>query len=58
MPDRPVEPAEDQLGGEAACLLHLVCEECGALLTATSGHRPGCSVLQGSQTEEEGGTGG
>jgi hypothetical protein len=32
-------------GGDAACWLHLVCEECGAVVTARDGHRAGCSLL-------------
>jgi len=31
-------------GGDAACWLHLVCEECGAVVTPRDGHRPGCSL--------------
>ena len=34
------EPAEPEEGGEAACYAHLVCPECGAVVT--EGHRPGC----------------
>ena len=33
-----VEP--EDVGGEAACYAHLVCPECGAVVT--EGHRPGC----------------
>jgi hypothetical protein len=31
-------PAE---GGEAACWAHLVCYDCGSMIT--EGHRPGCA---------------
>jgi hypothetical protein len=37
-------------GGEAACLAHLVCPECGAVLDG-SGHAAGCSV--GDEQREE-----
>ncbi len=40
--DQPLAD-EEPLGGEAACLAHLVCPECGAL--RSEGHRPGCAVL-------------
>ncbi len=33
----PFEP-----GGDAACWAHLVCEECGAIIS--DGHRSGCSI--------------
>jgi hypothetical protein len=47
-------PADQELdgeapGGEAVCWLHLVCEECGAVVTATDGHRPDCSLRLGSE---------
>jgi hypothetical protein len=29
-------------GGDAACWLHLVCDECGAVVTSRDGHRPDC----------------
>jgi hypothetical protein len=35
-------PAE---GGEAACWAHLVCYDCGSMLT--EGHRPGCASAPG-----------
>jgi uncharacterized protein YeaO (DUF488 family) len=35
-----VEP--EDVGGEAACFAHLVCPECGAVVT--EGHRPGCEL--------------
>lgn len=38
-------PLCDQ-AGEAPCLAHLVCPECGAVLDG-SGHRPGCSQAEG-----------
>ena len=28
--------------GDAACWLHQVCEICGAVISGTEGHRPGC----------------
>jgi hypothetical protein len=31
----------EERGGEAACYAHLVCPECGCVVT--EGHRPGCS---------------
>jgi uncharacterized protein YeaO (DUF488 family) len=37
----PADPAE---GGEAACFAHLVCPECGAVVS--EGHRPGCKAEQ------------
>ena len=49
--DRPLPPDraerarvprdEGAGGGEAACVAHLVCPDCGAVLDG-SGHRPGC----------------
>ncbi len=38
---------ELELGGEPACWAHLVCEECGAIVT--DGHRPSCSLYDGTQ---------
>jgi hypothetical protein len=35
------ELADEDMGGDAVCLAHLVCEECGAI--TTEGHRAGCS---------------
>jgi len=34
-------------GGEAACYAHLVCPECGGVVT--EGHRPGCSEAPGER---------
>ncbi len=34
-------PAEDD-GGESPCMAHLLCPECGAVVEAGAGHRPGC----------------
>jgi uncharacterized protein YeaO (DUF488 family) len=33
---------ESEEGGEAACFAHLVCPECGAVVT--EGHAPGCNL--------------
>lgn len=30
--------------GDAACWLHLVCEDCGAVVAGADGHRPGCAA--------------
>lgn len=30
-PEQPVQPTEEQDGGETACALHRVCDACGAL---------------------------
>jgi hypothetical protein len=34
--------AEDEQGGDAVCWAHLVCPECGAIVT--EGHRVGCEA--------------
>ena len=39
------EPAEPE-GGEAACFAHLVCPECGAVVT--EGHAAGCGLAAGA----------
>jgi uncharacterized protein YeaO (DUF488 family) len=40
--ERAAEPAgEPSEGGDAACWAHLVCPECGAVISG--GHRPGCT---------------
>ena len=56
VPDRPTDAPEPppptdserdtsiDLGGEAACLLHLVCPACGAVIT--DGHREGCDATE------------
>jgi len=36
----PNEPPEHVVGGESACFAHLVCPECGAVVS--EGHGPGC----------------
>lgn len=46
-PDRRDEPgismiAGERLGGESACYAHLVCQDCGAVVS--EGHRPGCAA--------------
>ena len=41
--NRAAEPAgEPGEGGDAACWAHLVCPECGAMISG--GHRPGCTL--------------
>ena len=40
-PAQDTEAAEAAEGGEAACWAHLVCPECGAIVT--EGHAAGCS---------------
>jgi uncharacterized protein YeaO (DUF488 family) len=40
----PVAPAGQAEGGEAACFAHLVCPECGAVVT--EGHREGCALAR------------
>lgn len=37
----PADLGLPEEGGEAACYAHLVCPECGWVVT--EGHRPGCS---------------
>jgi hypothetical protein len=50
MDEHPADQHPDaEEPGDAACWLHLVCEDCGAVVTATDGHRPGCSMLLGSE---------
>jgi uncharacterized protein YeaO (DUF488 family) len=39
---QPDAAAGDAEGGEAACYAHLVCPECGAMLS--EGHAPGCEA--------------
>jgi uncharacterized protein (DUF2249 family) len=36
-----------ELGGDAACWLHQVCESCGALIEGSGSHRPGCAAVTG-----------
>jgi uncharacterized protein YeaO (DUF488 family) len=43
-PSDPPDPAE---GGEAACFAHLVCAECGAVVT--EGHREGCGLARAAR---------
>ena len=40
------EPGAEQPGGEGACYAHLVCPDCGAVVT--EGHRSGCRPAAGS----------
>ena len=47
-PDDKTEAEDGDLfepGGDAACWAHLVCEECGAIVS--DGHRAGCSIGDG-----------
>jgi hypothetical protein len=37
---------EDELGGDPVCWAHLVCPECGAIVT--EGHRDGCLMAEQS----------
>jgi hypothetical protein len=41
-PDEPTAGVDE--GGDAACWLHLVCPDCGAI--SSEGHRPGCEPAQ------------
>jgi hypothetical protein len=43
--DAPLEIIEE--GGEAACWAHLVCQDCGAMVS--EGHRPGCPAARADQ---------
>jgi len=51
MNERPAsqQPDAEEPGGDAACWVHLLCEDCGVVVTANDGHRPGCSLLLGSE---------
>jgi uncharacterized protein YeaO (DUF488 family) len=44
----PAAPAGSAEGGEAACFAHLVCPECGAVVT--EGHREGCGLAHTART--------
>jgi len=44
--DEPAQDAEAKEGGEAACWAHLVCPECGAIVT--EGHAAGCGFGGGA----------
>jgi hypothetical protein len=37
-----VEPVDGESGGDPVCWAHLVCPECGAVVT--EGHRAGCEL--------------
>ncbi len=39
---RQPEQADDDAGGDAACWAHLVCPQCGAMVS--EGHAPGCAA--------------
>jgi hypothetical protein len=39
------KPGEHKEGGEPACWAHLVCAECGAMIS--EGHRTGCHAGRG-----------
>ena len=43
MNERPAsqQPDAEEPGGDAACWVHLLCEDCGVVVTANDGHRPG-----------------
>ncbi|WP_317994794.1 hypothetical protein [Vulcanimicrobium alpinum] len=47
MGDDQPQAAEDEresAQGDDACWLHHLCDECGALVSARDGHRPGCTA--------------
>jgi uncharacterized protein YeaO (DUF488 family) len=46
-PAAPADPARPAEGGEAACFAHLVCPECGAVVT--EGHRAGCGLAHSAR---------
>lgn len=36
--------SEEELGGDPVCWAHLVCPECGAIVS--EGHREGCEIAE------------
>jgi hypothetical protein len=42
--DEHEEHEDLEEGGDPVCWLHLVCEECGAIVS--EGHRPTCSAVE------------
>ena len=55
MDEQPVSQDHDapESGGDAACWLHLVCEDCGAVVTPSDGHRPDCNRFVAAQPVPE-----
>lgn len=51
--DRDPRATLDEPGGDAACWLHLVCPECGAVVTGEDGHRPDCDRLDARQNSSK-----
>lgn len=48
---QPMSPDDAQeQGGDPACWLSLICEECGAVVEADGCHRPGCAAGDRSHT--------